>query len=86
MEELIRFLFIAIGILYIVRAIIRWALPMLFQSMVNKAQQHQQQQTNYKSTQQQPTGHIKVDYVPEDRKKGKFPDSEGEFVDYEEVK
>lgn len=87
MEELIRFLFIAIGILYIVRAIIRWALPMLFQSVVNKAQQqHQQQQTNYKSTQQQPTGRIKVDYVPEDRKKGKFPDSEGEFVDYEEVK
>jgi hypothetical protein len=86
MEELIRFLFIAIGILYIVRAIIRWALPMLFQSVVNKAQQQHQQQTNYKSTQQQPTGRIKVDYVPEDRKKGKFPDSEGEFVDYEEVK
>jgi len=85
MEELIRFLFIAIGILYIVRAIIRWALPMLFQSVVNKAQQHQQQQTNYKSTQQQPTGRIKVDYVPENQK-GKFPDSEGEFVDYEEVK
>jgi hypothetical protein len=59
---------------------------MLFQSVINKAQQqHQQQQTNYNRSQKQPTGSIKVDYVPED-KKGKFPDSEGEFVDYEEVK
>jgi hypothetical protein len=86
MEELVRFLFIAIAILYIIRAIVRWALPMLFQSMVNKAQQQQQQnhQTNYKS-QEKPTGRVKVDYVPENQK-GKFPDSEGEFVDYEEVK
>jgi hypothetical protein len=89
MPELIRFLFISIAILYIIRAIIRWMLPMLFQSVINKAQQqqHQQQQTNYNSTKKQPAGRIKVDYVPEDRKgKGKFPDSEGEFVDYEEVK
>ncbi|MDB5032177.1 DUF4834 family protein [Mucilaginibacter sp.] len=84
MEELIRFLFIAIAILYILRAIVRWALPMLFQSMVNKAQQQQNQQTNYKS-QEKPTGRVKVDYVPENQK-GKFPDSEGEFVDYEEIK
>ncbi|MDB5029608.1 DUF4834 family protein [Mucilaginibacter sp.] len=83
MEELVRFLFIAIAILYILRAIVRWALPMLFQSMVNKAQQ-QNQQTNYKS-QEKPTGRVKVDYVPENQK-GKFPDSEGEFVDYEEIK
>ncbi len=85
MEELIRLVFIIIAILYIVRAIVRWLLPMLFQGMVNKAQQQQQnQQQNYK-TRQKPTSGIKVDYVPEN-KKGKFPDSEGEFVDYEEVK
>ncbi|HTH83099.1 MAG TPA: DUF4834 family protein [Mucilaginibacter sp.] len=83
MEELIRFLFIAIGILYIIRAIVRWVLPMLFQSVINKAQQQNQQQ-NY-SSREQPTGRIKVDYVPENQK-GKFPDSEGEFVDYEEIK
>jgi hypothetical protein len=83
MEEFIRFLFIAIGILYIVRAIVRWALPMLFQSVINKAQQQNQQQ-NY-TNREQPTGRIKVDYVPENQK-GKFPDSEGEFVDYEEIK
>ncbi len=85
MEELLRFIFIAVAILYLVRAIVRWALPMLFQSVINKAQQQQQnQQQNYK-THEQPTGRVKVDYVPEN-KKGKFPDSEGEFVDYEEVK
>jgi hypothetical protein len=87
MPEFIRFLFIAISILYIIRAIVRWALPMLFQSVVNKAQQQQQQQqTNYNTSQEKPTGRVKVDYVPENQKKGKFPDSEGEFVDYEEVK
>ncbi|TSJ40248.1 DUF4834 family protein [Mucilaginibacter corticis] len=85
MEELIRFIFIVIAILYIVRAIVRWALPMLFQSVVNKAQQQQQQQTNYNRPPEQPTGRIKVDYVPKENK-GKFPDNEGEFVDYEEVK
>ena len=85
MEELLRFLFITIAILYILRAIVRFLLPMLFQNLVNKAQQQQQpQQQNYKRN-EQPTGRVKVDFVPEN-KKGKFPDNEGEFVDYEEVK
>jgi len=77
---LIRFLLISICILYIVRAIMRFLLPFLFQSVVNKAQQQQ----NYKRP-EQPTGRIKVDYIPEG-KKSNIPDSEGEFVDYEEVK
>ena len=79
---LIRFLIISILILYVVRAIMRLLLPFLFQSVVNKAQQHTQQ--NYKRP-EQPTGRIKVDYIPEG-KKSNIPDSEGEFVDYEEVK
>ncbi|HVS92328.1 MAG TPA: hypothetical protein VHE59_09865 [Mucilaginibacter sp.] len=79
--ELIRFLFIAILVLYIIRALIRLVLPMLFQSVVNKAQQGQQQQ--YRN-QRPPEGKVKVDYIPE--KKQSVPDSEGEFVDYEEIK
>lgn len=79
---LIRFLIISICILYIVRAIMRFLLPFLFQSVINKAQQQQQ---NYNRPQQQPTGRIKVDYIPE-QKKSNIPDSEGEFVEYEEVK
>ncbi len=81
MSVLLRFLLISILILYVVRAIMRWLLPMLFQGMVNKAQQ-QYQQNN--TRQEQPTGRIKVDYIPE--QKSNIPDSEGEFVDYEEVK
>ncbi len=79
---LIRFLIVSILILYIVRALVRLLLPFLFQSVINKAQQ---QQHNYNRPPQQPTGRIKVDYIPEG-KKSNIPDSEGEFVDYEEVK
>jgi len=90
MEGLIRVLFVAIGILYLVRAIFRWLIPTLFQSVVNKAQQ-QYNQTNYQQgrPQQKPAGRITVDYVPEKKEKGsskKFSDNAGEFVDYEEVK
>ncbi|SFS71508.1 DUF4834 family protein [Mucilaginibacter polytrichastri] len=80
---LIRFLIISICILYILRSLVRWFLPMLFQGMVNKAQQQQNAQQQYK--QPKPTGAIKVDYMPP-AQKGAIPDSEGEFVDYEEVK
>jgi hypothetical protein len=55
---------------------------MFFQSVVNKAQQHSQQ------AYQRPNRNdnaVKVDYIPEG-KKGTIPDSEGDFVDYEEVK
>ncbi len=81
---LLRFLIISILILYVVRLIMRLLAPYLFQSLVNKAQQ-QQQQYNSRNQQEQPTGRIKVDYVPES-KKSNIPDSEGEFVEYEEVK
>jgi hypothetical protein len=82
--EFIRFLFIAILVLYIIRSLVRLVLPMLFQSVVNKAQEHgQQQQQQYRA--KQPEGKVKVDYVPE-KKKSSIPDSAGDFIDYEEVK
>ena len=79
--EFIRFLFIAILVLYIIRALVRLVLPMLFQSVVNKAQQQHQQQYRRPN---QPEGKIKVDYIP--NTKNSIPDSEGDFVDYEEIK
>jgi hypothetical protein len=79
---LIRFLFIAILIIYIARSLVRLLLPMLFQSVINKAQQQGQQQYNH--GQRKPEGKVKVDYVPE--KKSSIPDSEGDFVDFEELK
>ena len=80
---LIRFLLVSILILYLVRTVLRLLLPMFFQSVVNKAQQQANQQ-NY-NRQDPPTGRIKVDYIPEG-KKSSVPDTEGEFVEYEEVK
>lgn len=84
---LIRFLIISICVLYIIRSLVRLFLPMLFQGIINKAQQQNQQQ--YRSqqyqSQQRPSGKVTVDYVPPVKKKS-VPDSEGEFIDYEEVK
>jgi len=81
--ELLRFLFIAILVLYIIRALARLLFPMLFQHVVNKAQQQQQGQQQYRS-QKPPAGKIKIDHIPE--KKSSIPDSEGDFIDYEEIK
>ena len=78
---LLRFLIISILILYVVRLIMRLLAPYLFQSLVNKAQQQQQNANRA----ERPTGRIKVDYIPEG-KKSNIPDTEGEFVEYEEVK
>lgn len=80
---LIRFLIISIAILYIVRSIARMILPALFQNVVNKAQQQSRQQ-QYR--QERPDGRIKIDHIPEESRKSKIPDSEGEFIDYEELK
>jgi hypothetical protein len=59
---------------------------MLFNSVITKAQeQARQQQQNYQQQQQpRPDGRVRVDYKPE--AKSAVPDSEGEFVDYEEIK
>lgn len=89
---LIRFLIISICVLYIIRAVFRLLLPMLFQGLVNKAaQQAQQQQQGYQQNarqeQRRHEGTIKIDHIPQQQKrKGSVPDSEGDFVDYEEIK
>jgi hypothetical protein len=92
MGEFIDFLLICTLVYYVLRALIRFFVPVLFEKVVNKAQQQQQyrqtdnQQQNYNRT-DAGQGNIKVDYVPpHDRKKGSIPDSEGDFVDYEDVK
>ena len=97
MGEFIDFLIISVLIYYVIRGLIRFFLPVLFEKAVNKAQQQQQQyQQQYRATDNQQqtynrTGSsqekVKVDYVPpQAKKKGSIPDSEGEIVDYEEVK
>lgn len=85
MPELLSFLITAILILYIIRSVARIVMPMLFQSVINKAQQQQQNSQQYYRQQSKPEAGVKVDYIPKG-KKNSVPDSEGEFVDYEEVK
>ncbi|UEG52965.1 DUF4834 family protein [Mucilaginibacter daejeonensis] len=84
---LLRFLIISICVMYIIRSLVRLFLPMLFQSMVNKAQQqHNYSQQRYgQQRPQQPDNRIKVDHMPP-AKKSSIPDNEGDFIDYEEVK
>lgn len=80
----LRFLLICILLVYVFRLLFRYLAPLLFQSLVNKAQQSQQ---NYgQPNQQKPTGHIKIDYIPNEATKSKVPDTEGDFVEYEEIK
>ena len=81
---LIRFLIITICVLWLIRTLARLFLPMLFQSMVNKAtQQHTRQ---YQQQAPKPAeGKVKVDFIPPSPKNA-IPDNEGDFVDYEEVK
>jgi hypothetical protein len=81
--EFLDFLFFAIIGIYIIRSLMRIILPMIFQNVINKAQQQQNNQRNYNSSTTQ--GKIKVDYMPKP-KKGSVPDSEGDFIDYEEIK
>lgn len=74
---------------YIIRSLARIFLPMLFQSMVNKAQQQYGQQQNpfqqqQRQRQNRPEGNIKIDHAPQ--VKSQIPDNEGDFVDFEEVK
>jgi hypothetical protein len=84
---LIRFLIISICILYIIRSLVRWFLPSILQSVINKAAQQQGHQQNYQQQQQRKPaeGSIKIDHIPQN-KKNSVPDSEGDFVDYEEIK
>ncbi|EHQ27115.1 hypothetical protein [Mucilaginibacter paludis] len=79
----VEFLVILACVYYIIRLLIRLVLPMLFQGLVNKAQQHSQQQ--YSQPRPRHTdGSVRVDKIPQT--KSSIPDSEGDYIDYEEIK
>ena len=84
--EIIDFIIIAGIILYVVPIVFRLVTRMLLQGLVNKAQQHTQNyQQNYQQTKTKPAdGRVKVDFAP--KVKSQIPDSEGDFIDYEEIK
>ena len=87
--EFIEFLVTAAVVLYFIRALIRLLLPMLFQRVINKAQQQAGQQYTYTYQQQsrKADDKVHVDYAPpKPKRKSSIPDSEGDFIDYEEIK
>jgi hypothetical protein len=84
---LIKFIFITIMVLWLIRLLIRLIFPMVLKNMFSKMQQtaadpRQQQQQQRRGT---PEGSINIDYVPPQPKKGNA-DKLGDFVEYEEVK
>jgi len=83
---IVRFLFITIMILWVIRVLLRLVFPLVLKSVFGKMQQ--QQQPGQKRQQQQsskPEGSISIDYVPPQPKQGNA-DKLGDFVEYEEVK
>jgi hypothetical protein len=94
MGEFFDFLFACILIYYVLRAILRFFVPVLFEKAVNRAQQQQQQyhqsggqQQQYYNQNTNTSDKIKVDYVPpQPKRKASIPDSEGDFIDYDEIK
>jgi len=86
---IIKFLFIAIMVLWLIRLLLRLVFPLVLKSIFGKMQQ-QSGQPGYQQQQQQqqsrkPEGSISIDYVPPQPKQGNA-DKLGDFVEYEEVK
>ncbi len=86
----LKFLIIAICILYIIRVLARIFLPFLFKKAVNKMQekmyqqQNEQQQNSQNNTKKE--GSIHVDFIPPKSPKKPKLDTAGDFVDYVELK
>ena len=80
--EVLRFLFYLFLILWLLRIVVRIALPLVLKRMLAKLQKRANQAQGGRP--KQPEGSIHVDYVPPKGKKPK-KDSAGEFVDFEEI-
>ncbi|WP_170845671.1 DUF4834 family protein [Parapedobacter composti] len=94
MTALLKFLLIAIAILWLIRVLARllfpWVMRELTQRMMKDAQRQYQR---HSGTQQQrggrqpkPDGEIRIDYVPPQAKSKRGAKRAGEFVEFEEIK
>ncbi len=89
---LLKFLVVAIAILWLVRLVARllfpWAMRKMAQKMMGNEQgrQYQYQNNPYRSANtRQPDGKIRIDYVPPQQSKAGAKKA-GEFVEFEEIK
>lgn len=92
---LLKFLFIAILVLWLLRMIVRLALPYLVRKMSEKVmgqansqyqQRHRGNAHGQRPEERRPDGKVTIDYVPPKQPYGDGPKKAGEFVDYEEIK
>jgi len=85
---IIKFLFITVLVLWLIRLLLRLVFPMVLKSIFGKMQQQAGNAGPQQQSQQQqrkPEGSISIDYVPPQPKQGNA-DKLGDFVEYEEVK
>jgi len=83
---IVKFLFITIMILWVIRVLLRLVFPLVLKSVFGKMQQQQQPgQNRQQQPSAKPEGSISIDYVPPQPKQGNA-DKLGDFVEYEEVK
>ena len=84
---LIRFLVIALCIYLIIKWVIGPLLRIVLQNFLkNIVEKHTGQSYQQKTTHRKADGSIHVDYIPKNQKADKKKDSEGEYIDYEEIK
>ncbi len=89
---LLKFLFIAIAILWMVRLVVRLLLPWAMRKMAQKMMGNAQGQQPYGSAgdrarqQRQPDGKVRIDYMPPQQKGKQGAKTAGEFVEFEEIK
>ena len=77
MIALVRFILILFIIFFLIRVITRYVLRSYFKNMQNNFENQQNQQTKKKE------GDVTINTKP--RKDKKFTNSEGDYVDYEEI-
>lgn len=84
---IIKFLFISIMVLWLIRVLLKLVFPLVLKSIFGKMQQQAGQAGQQQQQQQsrKPEGSISIDYVPPQPKQGNA-DKLGDFVEYEEVK
>jgi len=92
----LKFLFIAILVLWLLRMLVARLLPWILRSFATKMQEQAfkefQAQSQHKSRQnprehqKKTEGKINIDYIPPQPPNQKGPNKAGEFVDFEEIK
>ncbi|MGV3763405.1 DUF4834 family protein [Parapedobacter sp.] len=92
---LLKFLVIAIAVLWLVRLVARLLFPWAMRKMAEKVmgnaqQQYQQRNTTFSGAsphqRRQPDGKVRIDYMPPQDKPKNGAKNAGEFVDFEEIK